>query len=156
MGLLFVLILVIMLTQGVKRELYKDSNVSAGIITHRIDWLFPHAAVNQYITVNNKTYKWIRGVLPYYANILNGQKILFVVDEPHRDVMFHIVGLSPPSDVVIDGGHTGFGWSLGSANTNGIPADFIKSVTSNQLVLVTRSFNWQETYTIDLDSGVFQ
>ncbi len=134
-------------------ETYRDKNVQAGEIESPISAFSVHSSKTQYLIVNGKTYKGIRGLKPYYLDIPKLNSILFVTEGSKYRVTFHLVNLELKREISIDGGTSGFGSSIGSGTKPGEQfSDYIENVQSNKVTIATRSLSWKETSLLNLDS----
>jgi hypothetical protein len=134
-------------------ETYRDHNVKAGEIHTPLSDFAVHVSEPQYLTINGKTYKGVRGLKPFYLDIPELNSILFVTEAGGEKVTFHIISLQSKKETAIDGGTSGFGWAIGSGLKSGEKgSDHIESVQSNKITIAKRSLNWKEITVLNLDA----
>lgn len=132
-------------------EYYRDQQVSGGELRTLFNEIAVHASPKQYLIVNGTMYKGIRGQKPYYLNVPKSELIVFVTESAGYKVTFHILNLVTGKEDAIDGGSSGFGWSIGSgAKPGDLGSDYVEEAKSNFVTLVKRSFTWKEITTLNL------
>ena len=77
--------------------------------------------------------------------------ILFVTQQNHYKVIFHIVNLKTKEHIQIDADSSGFGWNIGSGRKAGDKGtDYVEGVQSNRVTIATRSDIWKESLVLNL------
>lgn len=140
----------VLCTRGIRIEKYRDSKVKGGVIMRPWNWI-SHASGSNYLMVDGKTYRGVRGLAPYYLEVPGMNAILFVTEESGR-ITFHIHDFSTKEDIQIVGG-SGFGWGIGGERTlSGKYRDDIESVVSNRITLVRKTLDGQVATVLNLST----
>ena len=146
--------LLILCSCGRYTETYRDQNVSAGQIKGPIDFLAVHTGQPSYLKVRGHTFKNVRGLEPFYLPVAEINAVLFVTEEWPHGVTFHIVNLQTGKHTQIEGQGSVFGMYIGSKRTaREKGTDYVENAEPSKLVVTTRSWEWKETTTLDLNKN---
>lgn len=134
-------------------ETYRDKQVVAGQIRRPIYELAVHVSTPQFLVVNGRTYKGVKGVAPFYLEVPQLNSILFVT-EAAGGITFHLVNVETKKAISIAGGDETFGGNIGGKqNTPDEPyGDFIEHADQNQIVAATRYPDAKKYFYLDLTS----
>lgn len=137
-----------------KKQTFVDKNVAAGEIRSPLQSIVAHLSSENYLTINGKTYRHIRGNGPFYIPIPKLNSILFISGQVDQAATFHLINLRSHAEKIICGGPETFGWDIGDApKPDGRYTDYVESATTNQLVLVETFDKFKQCITINLNSN---
>ena len=132
---------------------YRDKIVIAGEISRPVDNLLMHISTSKYVVIKGKTYKGVRGRVPYYLDLPAISSILIVTDESDHHRTFHIINLLTGKETSIAGSGVVFGQQIGYKMTPGAKFnEWIESYQSNKIMIAKRSDILKVVTTLNLDT----
>jgi hypothetical protein len=136
-----------------KVQQFKDKNASGGEMRSPLQKVFAHLNQEFYLTVDGKTFRDVRGTVPFYLDVPQLHSIIFVTGKMDSPATFHVYDLKLRSEKVVEGGPIGFGWEMGGSNGPGqLFTVYLLKATTNNVVLARQSDIGKELIVLNLDS----
>jgi len=140
-----------------KLQQFQDKNASGGELRSPLQKIFAHLSEEFYIKVNGKTFKDVRGTLPFYLEIPQLHSILFVTGKMDCPARFHVCDLKTKREKIIEGGPVGFGWDIGGSKKQGEPWTVsLVNATTNKVTLAWKTQEKEALIVLNLNSGRVQ
>lgn len=118
---------------------YKDDIIAWGTVHRPLDTLAVHSGSENFIRVDGRIYRRVRGLPPFYLRLPLLHSILFVTDVGNDRVDFHFVKLESWTEVIIHGERLSFGGHIGDPNPPGSAyTDYVDKEAAGEIVLATR------------------
>jgi hypothetical protein len=127
---------------------YRDELVRAGSIRRPLDVLAVHSGPDNFVSVDGRTYRHVRGLPPYYLRLDRLDSILIVTDAGDDSVELHIIKIGSWAEIRIPGKKLSFGGEIGYTNSH----ESVEKEDSREIVLLTRYPNGTKRVFLDLDN----
>lgn len=155
--ILLVLLLFITIGCRYKHQSFKQNRLSGGELRSPWQFFFAHVSDEYYLTINEKTFKRVRGTSPFYLDIPQLNAILFVTGKMDQPAVFHIYSLGDKTDRTIEGGPVGFGWDMGGNKPKGAPwSVYLLSAGENEIKLGWRGSDGVSVIVLHLNSSTIE
>ena len=119
-----------------KVQQFKDKNASGGEMRSPFQNVFAHLNQEFYLTVNGKTFRDVRGTVPFYLEVPQLHSIVFVTGKMDCPSIFHVYDLQSKQEKTVESGPIGFGWDMGGTNKPGAPwTVYVLKATTNEITM---------------------
>lgn len=136
-----------------KVQQFEDKNASGGEVRLPFQSVFAHLSQEFYLTVNGKTFRNVRGTVPFYLEVPQLHSIVFVTGKMDYSSIVHVYDLQSKEEKTFENGPIGFGWDVGGTNQPGAPwTVYVLKATTNEITLAWHAEKGRDLITLKLDS----
>jgi hypothetical protein len=137
-------------------EQVRQGQITGGEVRSLLATVLVHARRDHYLSVGTHTFHNVLGAPPYFIALTNLDAILFVTKKPSQNAQIHVYDLGRKEHFALNGGDTLFGHMIGGQPEPPSRSwDYVESVTSSNIVIVSESWHLRERYLLDLTTRTF-
>ncbi len=157
-SLLLLVAVLAVLAVGVARFAFRRDTSPKPVTRPTVDSLINvHGSPEQGLRICGKTFRRVRGGPPYYLNVPNTPVVLFAYEPVPGARTLVVCNTNDGTFREIRLGEAVFGDQIGYwAGTQGQMGDTVESVSSNHVLLLSKSFRYVERSLLDLEQNTLR